>query len=451
MTNGTSKTYYFLGIGGIGMSALARFFKRQGHRVAGYDKTPTKLTQQLIDEGIDVHFHENINSLPSGIDLVVYTPAVPVEHAEYRYFIENKVPLKKRAVVLGEVVKNNFLIAVAGTHGKTTITGMIAHIMQSSGIPVNAFIGGIVKNFQSNLVYTENAVVAVTEADEYDRSFLSLDPDIAIISAIDADHLDIYADKKNLVDSYHAFAGKVNPIGTLIIKNGLPEPASHEYNLFHYDKNAAADFYAKDVYIENARYHATICLQQEEVQVVLNVPGWHNVENAVAAAAACYVFGAGAAEIKQGLETFEGVSRRFDVRFQHGNTTYIDDYAHHPEELRAFIGTVRELYPDRKITGIFQPHLYSRTRDFAAEFAAVLDNLDEAILLDIYPARELPIEGVTSGIILEKMKIADKKILSKEALLATLRNHQTEVLLTMGAGDIDQLIEPLMNLLKEKM
>jgi len=451
MTNGTSKTYYFLGIGGIGMSALARFFKLQGHQVSGYDKTPTRLTQQLISEGIDVHFHEDINALPSGIDLVVYTPAVPTEHSEYRYFIEKNVPLKKRAVVLGEVVKNNFLIAVAGTHGKTTITGMIAHIMQSAGIPVNAFIGGIVKNFQSNLVYSENAVVAVTEADEYDRSFLSLDPDIAIISAIDADHLDIYSDKKNLVDSYHAFAGKVNPMGTLIIKNGLPEPATYEYSIVHYDKNAAADFYAKDVYIENARYHATLCLQQEEKKIVLNIPGWHNVENAVAAAAACYLFGVDAAEIKQGLETFEGVSRRFDIRFQQGNTTYIDDYAHHPEELRAFIGAVRELFPGRKITGIFQPHLYTRTRDFAAEFAAVLDNLDEAILLDIYPARELPIQGVTSGIILEKMKIADKKILSKEALLATLRNHQSEVLLTMGAGDIDQLIEPIITLLKEKM
>ncbi|HNX07814.1 MAG TPA: cyanophycin synthetase, partial [Bacteroidales bacterium] len=292
---------------------------------------------------------------------------------------------------------------------------------------------------------------AVTEADEYDRSFLSLDPDIAIISAIDADHLDIYSDKKNLVDSYHSFAGKVNPMGTLIIKNGLPEPATYEYSIVHYDKNAAADFYAKDVYIENARYHATLCLQQEEIKIALNIPGWHNVENAVAAAAACYLFGADAAEIKQGLETFEGVSRRFDIRFQQGNTTYIDDYAHHPEELRAFIGAVRELFPGRKITGIFQPHLYTRTRDFAAEFAAVLDNLDEAILLDIYPARELPIQGVTSGIILEKMKIADKKILSKEALLATLRNHQSEVLLTMGAGDIDQLIEPIITLLKEKM
>ncbi len=451
MTTGTSKTYYFLGIGGIGMSALARFFKLQGHRVSGYDKTPTKLTRQLIDEGIDVHFHEDINALPSGIDLVVYTPAVPVEHAEYRYFIENNIPLKKRAVVLGEVVKNNFLIAVAGTHGKTTITGMIAHVLKSSGIPVNAFIGGIVKNFQSNLVYSENAVVAVTEADEYDRSFLSLDPDIAIISAIDADHLDIYADKKNLVDSYHAFANKVNPAGTLIIKNGLQEPATHEYSMVHYDKNALADFYAKDVYIENARYHATFCLQGEEIKLTLMIPGWHNVENAVAAAAACYLFGADAQSIKQGLETFKGVSRRFDIRYQQGNTTYIDDYAHHPEELRAFIRAVRELYPDKKITGIFQPHLYSRTRDFAGEFAAVLDNLDEAILLDIYPARELPIEGVTSEIILEMMKMQNKKILSKDALLEALRKGEHQVLLTMGAGDIDQLIEPIITLLKEKL
>ncbi|HNW88307.1 MAG TPA: UDP-N-acetylmuramate--L-alanine ligase [Bacteroidales bacterium] len=450
MTHGAKKTYYFLGIGGIGMSALARFFKRQGNDVSGYDKTPTKLTRELVAEGIDVHYQEDIAAIPAQVDLVVYTPAVPKEHAEYRYFVENNFPMKKRAEVLGEVVKNNFLIAVAGTHGKTTITGMIAHIFQSAGIPVNAFIGGIVKNFQSNILYTENAVVAVTEADEYDRSFLSLNPDIAIISAIDADHLDIYSDKKNLVDSYHAFAGNINPAGSLIIKKGLPGPAEHVYSMYHYDKSAVSDFYAKDVFIKNAGYNATICLQGEEIQLAINIPGRHNIENAVAAAAACYLFGIDASEIKCGIEAYEGVVRRFDVRYQQGNTIYIDDYAHHPEELRAFISTIRELYPDKKITGIFQPHLYSRTRDFAPEFAEVLDQLDEAILLDIYPARELPLEGITSHTILDRMKIADKKILSKELLLDELRHKETQVVLTMGAGDIDQLIEPIIAVLKEK-
>lgn len=447
----TKKTYYFLGIGGIGMSALARFFKRQGHNVSGYDKTPTKLTQQLIEEGIDIHFNEDISKFPANVDLVVFTPAVPKEHAEYRFILENKIPLKKRAEVLGEVVKNNFQIAVAGTHGKTTISGMIAHILHSAGIPVNAFIGGIIKNYDSNLVYTENAVVAVTEADEYDRSFLSLNPDIAIISAIDADHLDIYTDKKNLVESYHSFAGKINPEGFLILKKGLPEPPEHEYEIVRYDRSYGADFCAKDVFIENAKYHMTICLRENEFQLSLTIPGRHNIENAVAAATACYLFGIGIPEIKLGLETYEGVNRRFDLRFQQGGVVYIDDYAHHPEELRAFISAVRELYPSKKITGIFQPHLFSRTMHFADDFAAVLDMLDEAVLLDIYPARELPIEGVTSAIIADKMKLADKKIISKEKILDKIKNGEYgEVLLTMGAGDIDQLVEPIVAILKGK-
>jgi len=450
MMQEANKTYYFLGIGGIGMSALARFFKRQGHHVSGYDKTPTGLTQQMIHEGIDIHFDEDISKIPPAVDLVVYTPAIPKEHLEYQYILKNNFKIKKRAEVLGEVTKNKFSIAVAGTHGKTTITGMIAHILYTAGIPVDAFIGGIVKNYQSNLIASPDAEVAITEADEYDRSFLWLNPDIAVISAIDADHLDIYSDKKNLVESYHAFAEKIKPGGNLIIKNGLPKPVLKDVSTYLYDNAVDSDFYAKDIFIKDATFYFTISLQGEEVSLALNLPGRHNIENAVAAAAVCSLFGLKTDKIKTGLETYEGVCRRFDIKFRQGNKVYIDDYAHHPEELRAFISAVKELYPDKKITGIFQPHLFSRTTHFAAEFAKVLDLLDEAVLLDIYPARELPIEGVTSNTILEKMTIADKKIVTKDALLDELREKETEVLLTMGAGDIDQLVEPITALLKEK-
>lgn len=444
------KTYYFLGIGGIGMSALARYFKRQGHQVSGYDKTPTNLTQQMIHEGIDIHFNEDISKIPSAVDLVVYTPAIPKEHSEYQYILKNNFVIKKRAEVLGEITKDKFSIAVAGTHGKTTITGMIAHILHTAGIPVDAFIGGVVKNFQSNLVTSPNAEVAIMEADEYDRSFLWLNPDIAVISAIDADHLDIYSDKKNLVDSYHAFAGKIKTGGKLVLKNGLPKPELQDASTYLYDNAPDSDFYAKDIFIENATFHFTLCLQGEEIPMTLNLPGRHNIENAVAAAAVCSLFGLTTDKIKSGLETYEGVCRRFDIKFRQGNHIYIDDYAHHPEELRAFINAVKELFPDKKITGVFQPHLFSRTLHFAAEFARVLDQLDEAILLDIYPARELPMEGVSSNTILEKMTIENKKIISKNILLEELREKETEVLLTMGAGDIDQLVEPITALLKEK-
>ena len=450
MMQQATKTYYFLGIGGIGMSALARYFKRQGHHVSGYDKTPTSLTQQMIHEGIDIHFNEDISKIPSTVDLVIYTPAIPKEHSEYQYILKNDFIIKKRAEVLGEITKDKFSIAVAGTHGKTTITGMIAHILHTAGIPVDAFIGGVVKNFQSNLVTSPNAEVAIMEADEYDRSFLWLNPDIAVISAIDADHLDIYSDKKNLVDSYHAFAGKIKPGGKLVLKNGLPKPVLQDVSTYLYDSALDSDFYAKDIFVKDAKFHVTLCLQGEEIPLMLSLPGRHNVENAVAAAAVCSLFGLKTDEIKSGLETYEGVCRRFDIKFKQGNNVYIDDYAHHPEELRAFISAVKELYPDKKITGIFQPHLFSRTMHFAAEFAHVLDLLDEAILLDIYPARELPIEGITSNTILEKMTIENKKIVSKNKLLEELREKDTEVLLTMGAGDIDQLVEPITALLKEK-
>jgi len=443
----TIRTVCFLGIGGIGMSALARFFKAQGCAVSGYDKTPTPLTQKLIQEGIAVHFAEDISQIPKGIDLVVYTPAVPTTHAEYQYFLSHSIPIKKRAEILGMIASRYFSVAVAGTHGKTTITGLISHILFSSNIPVTAFIGGILKNYRSNLILSENAKVVVAEADEFDRSFLNLNPDMAVISAIDADHLDIYSDKKNLENSYHLFAGQIKQGGSLIYKCSLEMPELPGIKKYSYGLNDKADFYAKNIFLKDARFHFTACLLGTKIPVEIMTPGRHNIENAVAAAAVCHLYGLNPEQIKQGIETYEGVCRRFDIRIDKKSLVYIDDYAHHPEELKAFINAVKEMYPDKKITGIFQPHLFSRTRDFADDFASVLDKLDEAILLDIYPARETPIEGITSKLLLDKMTISNKRILTVSQLLDELKQNRKEVLLTMGAGDIDQLIEPIETIL----
>ncbi len=443
-------TIYFLGIGGIGMSALARFFKTQGCTVSGYDKTPTPLTQKLIEEGIAIHFEEDILQIPAHVDLVVYTPAIPVSHVEYQHIIHHNIPIKKRAEILGMISSDYFSIAVAGTHGKTTITGLISHILHTSDIKINAFIGGIVKNFQSNIIISDTAQCIVVEADEYDRSFLWLNPDIAIISAIDADHLDIYSDKKKLEESYHLFAQRIKPKGKLIYKHTLSIPILEGVTSYSYGLDATADFYAKDISLQNSRFHFTACLLGEEISIEIKTPGRHNIENAIAAAAACYLQGISIEQIKHGIQTYQGIARRFDYRFENPSAIYIDDYAHHPEELKAFISAVREMYPTKKITGIFQPHLFSRTLHFADDFAHVLDTLDEAILLDIYPARELPIEGVTSQLLLDKMTSTNKRILSKDMLLEELKHAKVEVLLTIGAGDIDQLVQPIESILNNR-
>lgn len=446
----TRKTYYFLGIGGIGMSALARYFKKQGCDVSGYDKTPSQLAKQLVEEGIDVHYEENIEKIPSQADLVVYTPAIPEDNKEYQFILKNGFLIKKRAEVLSELTNNLYSIAIAGTHGKTTITGMIAHILFSAGTPVNAFVGGIIKNYNSNLITCENAEIAVLEADEYDRSFLWLTPDIAIVSAMDADHLDIYSNKQNLQDNFRLFAQKIKENGNLLIKKDLDINANKNINSYRYSLQSKTDFYAKDIRIEDSHYCFTACLRGEEVPVLLQIPGMHNVENAMAAIAACFLAGVNSILIKKGIESFMGISRRFDIRYEKKNMVYIDDYAHHPEEMKAVISTLRDLYPGKKKTGIFQPHLFSRTLHFADEFAKTLDMLDEAILMEIYPARETPIEGVTSDMLLKKMIIDNKKILSENEICEFVRNNNIEVLITMGAGDIDRLVLPIVETLEKK-
>jgi UDP-N-acetylmuramate--alanine ligase len=433
------------------MSALARFFKIRGCNVSGYDKTPTLLTEALINEGIPVHYNEDISQIPAQTNLAIYTPAIPAEHKELLYFLEKGVPLKKRSEVLGALSQNMFSIAVAGTHGKTTITGLISHIFKNADIDINAFIGGIVKNYRSNLIISEKAEVFIAEADEYDRSFLQLSPDIAVVSSIDADHLDIYADKKDLENTFSDFMRKIKKGGILIVKKDILTPELDGVSKYKYSLEGPADFYAQEIEVRNYRFHFKMNLLGDEITVYLQIPGRHNIENALAAAAVCYLKGISKEKIRAGLESYQGVVRRFDYRVNSEKLVYIDDYAHHPEELKAFIAAVRELYPEKRMLGIFQPHLFSRTLHFADEFATALDMLDEVILLEIYPAREEPIPGVSSDILLKKMKLADKMILQKKDILRTLENREIEIIVTMGAGDIDQWVDPIEKMLINRL
>jgi len=452
---------YFIGIGGIGMSALARYFKAEGKFVAGYDRTPTPLTDDLIDEGIDIHFTDDVSLIPSALritdlvkhnTLVVYTPAVPGNHAELNYFNENGFRLMKRSAVLGLITEQGYTIAVAGTHGKTTTSSMIAHLLKSSGIECTAFLGGISKNFHSNLLLSKEGSrkIFVVEADEYDRSFLTLHPDIAVITSVDADHLDIYGGKKAMEDSYRQFAMQVKPGGRLIHKKGLPF-SDLPVERSEYSVDGQGDYTATGIQITNHRYHFNWKNSSTAIDdITSQLPGRHNVENAVAAIAAVRQLGLGGEQIAAAMKSYTGVIRRFDYQYQSEKTIYIDDYAHHPEELRACIASARELYPGKKITGIFQPHLFSRTKDFAEEFAKSLSMLDVLFLLDIYPARELPMEGVTSKIIFDKVTVKDKTMCSEDELISLLDKQPIEVLLTLGAGDIDQLVHPIRNFLIKK-
>ena len=448
---------YFLGIGGICMSALARYFKAKGKHVSGYDKTPTALTDELIAEGIDVHFEDNIDIVNLKFRnskselLVVYTPAVPKEHKEYCYFMENGFTIKKRSEVLGLITREHFTVAIAGTHGKTTTSSIVAHILKHSGMDCTAFLGGITQNYHTNLLLSDKSNIMVVEADEYDRSFLTLFPDIAIITSADPDHLDIYGDKKHLEESFNLFAKQVKSNGKLIAKKGLALEDEIINKSLSYSVVSQADFYASNIRVEKGSFVFDLVSKIENIEAItIDIPGRHNVENAVGAAAAAQLMGVKAKEIKNALSSFKGVKRRFEYQIKSKNLVYIDDYAHHPEELKACINAVRELYPGKKITGIFQPHLYSRTRDFADGFAGSLDLLDECILLDIYPARELPIEGVSSKMLLEKMHIQNKMLLQKNELVKDIKNRELEVLLTLGAGDIDQLVEPIKKALLKK-
>lgn len=453
------KAYYFLGVGGIGMSALARFFNHYQKKVSGYDKTSSDLCKKLEQEGIGCHYEENVSKLQtfleeyaSGEVLIVYTPAVPKEHLEYQYLLKNGFTILKRSQVLGEITRQFKTIAIAGTHGKTTTTTLVTHLLKSAGINCFSFMGGISKNYDTNLllgdINSKDAYVVV-EADEYDRSFLTLHPQIALITSSDADHLDIYGDANHVKEGYTLFSKQVKEGGILIVKKNVDNDLSLTDKRIIYSLNLDTDYCAQSITIENAQFFYDIKSPVESIsRVTLGLPGLHNVENSIAAVAIAQQLGIRGGVIKEALRSFSGVKRRFDYRVRTGQTIYIDDYAHHPEELKATIGSVKKLYPDKKITGIFQPHLFSRTRDFADAFAESLDMLDECILLEIYPAREKPIEGVTSQWLLDKMKLENKKILTKEQIIQEIKLNRRQVIVTMGAGDIDSLIEPIERVLE---
>jgi UDP-N-acetylmuramate--alanine ligase len=453
------RNVYFLGIGGIGMSALARYFKFTGRNVAGYDRTPTALTEAMHAEGIDIHFDDDIRKIPSNWDpastLAVFTPALPEEHKELSWFRERPIPLLKRAKVLGLVCNERSGIAVSGTHGKTTVSTMVANILNKTHRGCGAFLGGISKNFGTNLLLPKvESPWIVAEADEFDRSFLHLTPLLALVTSIDADHLDIYGQKEKIVESFERFISQIQPGGSLVIKKGVElNTAKTTAKIYSYSLNQEADFTTINLQLnsEGGFYQFDIKTPGGIIDgCKMNYPGLLNVENAVGAASLAFLAGATPAEIKNGLEDYQGVIRRFDVRFRNEKYIYIDDYAHHPEELKAIISSVKELFKGRKLTGIFQPHLYSRTRDFSAEFAASLDLLDNAILIPLYPAREEPIRGISSEIIFNQMKLQDKHLVTKPQMLDILRSEKCEIVLTMGAGDIDNLAGDIIEILKTK-
>jgi UDP-N-acetylmuramate--alanine ligase len=450
---------YFIGIGGIGMSAIARFFHNGGVKVSGYDKTPTALTKELEAAGIAVHYEENVGSIPKKVDLVVYTPAIPAEHAELVYYRYNGYKVVKRSDVLQIITASSFNICIAGTHGKTTITTMVAHLLRDSGFGCNAFLGGIAVNYGTNFWSSERNV-CVIEADEYDRSFLKLSPDIAILTAMDADHLDIYGTAEAMEQAFIDFTGKLKPGGILVRQFGLKrgKELKGDQQLTYSLQNESADVYARNIRMINGGYEFDITIQDKSIEnVKLNMGGMHNVENAVAAIAVASSLNIDEDKIKAAVENFRGVKRRFEYLVRNNRIVFVDDYAHHPEELRALVNGAKSLFPQKKCTVIFQPHLYSRTRDLADGFAEVLDLADEVILLPIYPARELPINGVNSEMILEKMHSEHKKVMGKEALMNWIRDDYAksvntefgEVLITAGAGDIDALVEGIAKELEE--
>lgn len=447
---------YFIGIGGIGMSALAKYFKLKGCNVAGYDRTQTSLCNELSQSGINIHYTEDVSFIPKEFTsiqkeniLVIITPAVPENHCELLWFKENNFNIKKRAEILGDITLNNYTIAVAGTHGKTTISTCLAHIYNQLEGGCNAFLGGISKNYQTNFLYAKNNNITVVEADEYDRSFLQLSPSSAIITAVDADHLDIYNNYQNVVEAFTIFAQQVKENGKLLIKKESKlNPKPVKANVATYSLKESADCTISDLQLNNGKFTFNLFTPWGNIEKLTpGVTGMFNVENVVAAASMCIWEGIDLNIIKSGIESFSGVKRRFDVQAVTTNSIYIDDYAHHPEEIKAFILSVKGVYPKKQITGVFQPHLYSRTRDFADGFGEALSLLDKLILLNIYPARELPIKNITSKTILEKVKIKDKSICTIEELFKIINNQKPELLLTMGAGDIDQLVEPLKNII----
>lgn len=460
------KNVYFIGIGGIGMSAIARYYHHAGAQVSGYDKTPSKITQALEAEGMTVHYTDDPSFIPTDVEntLVIYTPAVPKEMGELVYVQEKGYRLIKRSRALGEIAGNQHCLAVAGTHGKTTTSTLLAHIYTHSQTGCSAFLGGISKNYHTNLLLSKNPVL-VAEADEFDRSFLQLYPDIAVITSTDADHLDIYSNLENIREAFAGFASQIKPDGVLIAKKGIELNTTNlKANIYSYSFKEEADFYPENTTLQpggyfkfNLRYPAFTTLAGVKVPAgiltdcTVGVPGWVNVENGIAAAAVALIGGIAPEKVREALKTFQGVERRFDIHLNTPQVAYIDDYAHHPREIASAISSIRNIFPERKLCGIFQPHLYTRTRDFADEFAQSLSNLDELILLDIYPARELPIEGVSSKIIFDPVTAPHKIQIPKEALLDYLKEKEIDILITFGAGDIDRFIQPITELLTKRV
>lgn len=441
---------YFIGVGGIGMSALARYFVSQGKAVAGYDRVSTALTDQLVREGIDIHFEDRSRLIPSAFrnperTLVIYTPAIPENHQQLNYFRNGGFRVIKRSVALGEVFNTGRGIGVAGTHGKTSISTMLAHILHSSTLGCNAFLGGISKNNSSNLYLDPASRVIVAEADEFDRSFLTLFPEIAVVSSMDADHLDIYHSEENIRKGFEAYIGQIRDKGKLILKFGLNPDVPDHVTFFTYAMDSPeADYRVENLRQEGLGYRFNVRTPGSLLpEIVMQVPGILNVENALAAVAVCHQLGLPSEQITQALSEYRGVRRRFDLQVHSGKRVYIDDYAHHPTEIRAFLSSVRSLFPGKRITGIFQPHLYSRTRDFAEPFARSLELLDQLILMEIYPAREEPIPGVDAAMILDRVQLDEKVLISREQLMRVVKERDPEILVTMGAGDIDKFVEPL--------
>jgi len=449
------KRIYFIGIGGIGMSALARYFNAKGVAVSGYDRTPTGLTSQLTEEGIGVHFEDNIEFIDKAADLVVYTPAIPKDHQELNYCLSNHYTVVKRSDVLGAITNRSFNICIAGTHGKTTTSTMVAHILRHSGFGCNAFLGGIAVNYDSNFWPqapggSNEKDVCVVEADEYDRSFLKLSPDVAVITAMDPDHLDIYGTKENVEQAFIDFSARVKEGGLLISKYGMGRSAELKAgrHLTYHGQEVRADLHAANISMHNGSYRFDVVMKDKVLAgLVLHMGGQHNIENATAAIAIADELGITSEKICAAVEAFRGVKRRFEYIVKNDRQVFIDDYAHHPDELAALVRGAKSLFADKKCTLVFQPHLYSRTRDFADGFAASLDQADELILLPVYPARELPIEGVGSGMIKEKMKNSSVLIMEKNELLDWLKENKRELLITAGAGDIDTLVEPIKKIL----
>ncbi|HOI31399.1 MAG: UDP-N-acetylmuramate--L-alanine ligase [Bacteroidales bacterium] len=443
----TGDRIFFLGIGGIGMSALARYARKQGAWVSGYDRTATEITDELIAEGIPVIFKDDPELLPDQLDLVVFTPAIPNDSLLLDRVKKLNIQLLKRAQLLGVLSESEFTIAIAGTHGKTSITALTAWILHQAGIHITAFIGGVSKNFNSNLVLDENPNVFVVEADEFDRSFMYLKPDMAVISAIEADHLDIYGDATYLCDAFREFANRLPEDGYLVLQEDQNLRCNAHLLCYGFSKHSATR--AQNIVVRpEGQYFELVFPDKNTIKAFLPLAGKHNLSNALAAASVAWLYKVIPETIAAGLASFKGIKRRFDIRVNQ-RYFYVDDYAHHPTEIKACLQAVRSLFPNKRITAVFQPHLYSRTRDFMADFARSLEAIDDLILLDIYPARELPIPEVSSEKLLQMINLTDKKLARKEHLLELIDQQRPEVLVTMGAGDIDRFVKPLEKMISQ--